>query len=179
MSENTTASIAQYLVKSNIGLLEAIMQDITPEQAHWIPPGTANPIGATYAHVVIAHDGIFNGKFKQQAPLYVSEWAGKTGMSELPPPMEQGLPNWSEWARSVQIDMDALRSYANAVYTSADAFLETLTDAYLEETLGTIPGLGELTVGQYLFLIAIGHITMHVGELGCLRGLQGLRGLPI
>ena len=61
------------------------MTDVTPEQAHWIPPGVALPIGASYAHVVVGQDSVINGMLKGGAPLFASSWAGKTGLSELPP----------------------------------------------------------------------------------------------
>jgi hypothetical protein len=40
------------------------MADVTVEQAHWIPPEVAMPIGAHYAHVVLSQDGAVNGVLK-------------------------------------------------------------------------------------------------------------------
>lgn len=34
-------------------LLEMIMAAVTDEQAHWMPLGIANPLGATYAHALV------------------------------------------------------------------------------------------------------------------------------
>jgi hypothetical protein len=59
--------------------------DVTPVEAHWSPPGKAHPLGANYAHVVIGEDGVVNGMLKGEAPLFAATWAGKTGVSELPP----------------------------------------------------------------------------------------------
>jgi hypothetical protein len=39
-------------------MLEGIVADLTPEDAHWKPPGKALPAGAVYAHVVIAMDAV-------------------------------------------------------------------------------------------------------------------------
>jgi len=82
--------------------LEGTMADVTVEQAHYAPPGRANPLGATYAHLLCSEDLIVNGMLKQGAPLSASTQAGNTGLSEpMPVP---GLPNWSDayaaWARA-------------------------------------------------------------------------------
>jgi hypothetical protein len=71
------------LVKNVNELLEATMADVTPEQAHWIPPGVAMPIGAHYAHVVLSQDGAVNGMLKGGSPLFAAAWAAKTELSEL------------------------------------------------------------------------------------------------
>lgn len=45
-------------------LLEMVMADVTPEQAHWQPPGIASPLGAIYAHAVLAEDAVINAMLK-------------------------------------------------------------------------------------------------------------------
>lgn len=40
--------------------LETTIDDVTEEQANWQPSGTANPIGANYAHLLITADAGFN-----------------------------------------------------------------------------------------------------------------------
>lgn len=35
---------------------EATVSDVTEEQAHWQPPGIANPIAAVYAHAIVGAD---------------------------------------------------------------------------------------------------------------------------
>ncbi len=85
--------------------LEGTMADVTSEQAHWTPPGVANPLGATYAHAVASQDAIINGMLRQTAPMVVSTWASRSGMSE---PMPMPGPDWAKygpWTRSVHIDL--------------------------------------------------------------------------
>lgn len=53
-------------------LLEQVMQDVTQEQADWIPDGIANPISATYAHAVSAEDAVIQGIIKGEAYLFQS-----------------------------------------------------------------------------------------------------------
>ena len=72
-------------------LLEQTMADVTPELAQWVPPGVANPIGATYAHAVLAEDKMLNEMLKGTAPLAATTFAGKMGLSELPPQGGDGL----------------------------------------------------------------------------------------
>jgi hypothetical protein len=96
-------------------LLEGTMADVTEQEAHWAPPGIAIPLGATYAHIVISEDGTVNGLLKGVAPLFASSWAGKVGVSELPPtpnPNSPGFPDWSSWGRRVKVDLAAMRKYA-------------------------------------------------------------------
>lgn len=66
--------------------VEEIMAPVTPEQAHWHPPGTVvNSLGGNYAHLLGSEDLVINALLKGGAPLFASSWAGKTGMSTLPP----------------------------------------------------------------------------------------------
>jgi hypothetical protein len=133
MTTQTSTSIGSSLLRPQFDaahqLLEATMADVTTEQAHWMPPGIANPLGATYAHVVTAEDYIIQGMFKRVAPLAATEWAGKSGLSE---PMPSPGPQWSEypgWTRRVTLDLAALKVYAQAVYAATDAYVSGLTDA--------------------------------------------------
>lgn len=101
-AENNAISLFREQIKAAHELLEGTIEDVTPEQAHWSPPGKANPLGANYAHVVISEDATMNGLLKGNVPLFASTWAGKVGLSELPPmpnPNPPGFPDWSEWGR--------------------------------------------------------------------------------
>jgi len=76
------------------GFLEETMKDVTAEQANWSPPGIANPLGASYAHLVLSEDFLINGMLKGSAPLAMGTWAGKVGLSEPPPPPTEP---WDKW----------------------------------------------------------------------------------
>lgn len=154
-------------------LLEMVMADITPEQLTWLPPGSANPAGATYAHAVCGIDAIINGMLRGGAPLFAAAWAGKTGVSD---PQMQSTP---EWARTVQVDLTAARAYAQAVYADASAYIAPLSDeALVHEVDLSMVGLGTRTVGWMLNALIIGHINNMAGEISVLKGLQGGRGYP-
>ncbi|TFG57672.1 MAG: hypothetical protein E4H29_06685, partial [Deltaproteobacteria bacterium] len=67
-AERNVISLLREQLKTVNVLVEGTMADVTPEQAHWGPPGVAMPIGATYAHVVVSQDGVINGMLKGGAP---------------------------------------------------------------------------------------------------------------
>jgi hypothetical protein len=163
-------------------LLEATLGDVTSEEIHWSPPGKANSLGANYAHVVIGEDGTVNGLLRGGAPLFTTTWAGKTGLSELPPapdPKAPGFPDWSGWAKKVNVDFAALREYSQVVYARSEEYLASLTDDDLDHPVDlSILGLGERTVGYLLINGVLGHALTHCGEISCLKGLQGRRGYP-
>lgn len=155
------------------GFLETVMEDVTPEQAGWQPPGTANSISATYAHAILGEDAAIHMLLQGIAPLYATEWAHKSGISEIQP------LSTPEWARRVQLDLALTRRYAQAVHASVYKYLETLQDADLSRGVDlTSLGLGQSTVGTILNRFVLGHADNLCGEISCLKGLQGLRGYP-
>jgi hypothetical protein len=53
------------MVRSNLSdahwLLEHVIDGFTDQQLHWVPPGAANTIAATYAHAVAGEDLLVQG----------------------------------------------------------------------------------------------------------------------
>ncbi|HLC03265.1 MAG TPA: DinB family protein [Anaerolineales bacterium] len=152
--------------------LEMVTADITQAQLEWIPPGIANPAAAVLAHAVTDEDficALLSGK----VPLYKGSWAGRTGVSD--PRLGMSL----EWARSVKVDLAAIRSYIRAVYAEVDSLLASLTEADLDRALD-LSNLGFETrsLGWALTALLVSHTNNMIGELSCLKGLQGARGYP-
>jgi hypothetical protein len=171
---NNAVSLLRAQFKAAHDVLEGTMQGVTSEQAHWTPPGKANPLGATCVHIAVSEDGIINGMFKGGAPLFASTWAGKTGASEMPPmpgPGEDGLPPWDEWARGVKVDLPALHAYSQAVFAASDEYMATLNDEALDQSMG------QYTLGSFLSVL-VSNVNWHTGEIACLKGLQGAKGYP-
>ena len=157
-------------------ILEDTMADVTPEQARWSPPGRANPLGATYAHAILAEDMLINGLLRGSAPLVATSFAAKAGLSEPPPPPDQ---DFGDWARRVQVDLTALRQYAQAVYGNTTDYIRSLSEDDLNRTIDmTSMGLGKQSLAWVLGNIVLWHINAHCGEVSCLKGLQGARGYP-
>ena len=115
--------------------LEATMAGVKPEQAHWEPAGSANPLGATYAHAIMTQDYVANSAIKGGAPLATTAWADNVGISE-PPPTDE-ITDWAQWARLVQVDLVALKAYGQAVAASVDQMLASLTDTELSRSVET------------------------------------------
>jgi hypothetical protein len=179
-AENRAVALLRDQVKDAILWLQGIVADLTPEDAHWKPPGTALPAGAVYAHVVTAMDAVVNAILKGGAPLFAAEWAGKTGLSEQPPgpdPANPGMPDWTAWSRRVTVDLAIHRRYAEAVQAAIDDYLAALSDDDLGRPIDlSVFGMGRVTVGFMLNNAVLGHAFSHGGEIACLKGLQGKKG---
>jgi hypothetical protein len=165
------------LVRSNLSdahwLLEQVIEGLDPEHLHWTPPGTANTIAATYAHVVASEDVFVQETLLGRTPLADGAWAGKDGIS-LPVPRRGA--DWLRWSRRVQVDR-RVREYAAAVYAASDAYLGGLDpDALLRPPSSPVPG-GQ-TLSWLIHNLLVQHAALHSGEIAVLRGLQGLQGLP-
>ncbi len=160
-------------------VLEGTMADVTSEQADWTPPGIANPLGASYAHTVMAEDMIVNGMLKQQPALSMGEYAGKLGVSE---PMPMPGPDWVDygaWTRRVHVDLPVFKDYAQAVYRNSEDYLASLTPDDLDRALDlSALGMGQPTLAWALSMLVVGHANNLAGEISCLKGLQGARGYP-
>lgn len=164
--------------------LDSAAADVTEDQAHWQPAGLANPLGATYAHVLFGEDA-FIAALGGRTPLFADGWQGRTGVSEAPPLSEPGsiLPlqqHWHGWGQQVRVELPVLRNYGRAVYQSADDYLAALSAGDLERPIDlSAAGLGERSLAWVLSAGLVGHVLSHWGEIVCLKGLQGSRGFPI
>jgi hypothetical protein len=154
-------------------LLDQVVADVTPEMADWMPPGTANPLGATYAHALCSADAMVNGLLAGGTPLYESVWEGQTGISEP----QMALTD--EWALRVLVDVSKARPYAQALAESIEAYLDSLEEDDLDHTIA-LPNfdMGERTVSWILSGLVAGHLHNMTGEIAVLKGLQGGRGYP-
>src|SRR5262245_5931682 len=93
-------------------LLEATIDQLPAEAVHRRPSGPAALAGADYARVVVCEDLTVNGVLAVAAPLALSAWIGRTGLSELPP---LGRPaDGCAWSRRVRLDLAAFRPYARS-----------------------------------------------------------------
>jgi hypothetical protein len=154
-------------------LLEMVMADVTDEQARWTPPGVANPIGAMYAHGLLAVDGMVNGLLKGGAPRFATEWEGQLG--DWPPQMQVTF----DWARGIQPNLSALRQYGQIVVADADAYLDQLEETELDRAVDlSAVGLGIRRVGWILNALVAAHLNNMAGEISALKGVQGAKGYP-
>jgi hypothetical protein len=158
------------------GWLEATTGQIDSEQTHWCSPTGVCPAGAHYAHTLMGEDLILNMIVRGGQPLMMGAWAGKVGVSDMPPDDDA---DWSGWARSVKVDMDQLREYGQAVYAETDAYLASLTPADLEREFDSSPLPFGITTVAVVLNTLCGHVYMHSGEISMVKGMQGQRGYPV
>lgn len=157
--------------------LEETMAGVTPEQLHWTPPGIANPLGATYAHLIFSEDYIVQGMLQQKPPLAFTAFEGKTGLSEPMPNMGPEWAGYAAWARRARVDLPVLREYGQAVYAATDAYVGGLTPEMLDQTMDV--GMGSpVTTAWVLTMFLLEHISNMCGEVAVLKGLQGAKGYP-
>lgn len=155
---------------------EATIDGVDSQQLHWQPTGTAHPLGATYAHIVLGEDMWFKHTVSGQPPLCATTWTGRTGLSAMPPSPAEGTGDWGVWARSVRVDLPAFREYAKAVYEATDAWLAEQKPEDMDRIIDS-GFAGPQTVGWLCNMAAI-HGSNHTGELSAIKGTQGLRGYP-
>ncbi len=69
--------------------LESIVSDVSREQATWQPPGNANTIASTYAHIVRNADEDLNQHLFERPRLNEGPWRGRIGL-----PSEGSAVEW-------------------------------------------------------------------------------------
>ena len=146
--------------------LERIVEDITPEQALWQPPGRTNTIAETYAHIVRNVDEDVNQRLFRRPRLNEGPWRGRTGLAEGIDDFEQRSIEWPQ-----------LREYGRAI----TAFIVETVDALTEDDLRRPADLSTPDIGQWygidIMRLSVGHhVRMHGGEIACIKGLQGAKG---
>ena len=147
-----------------------MVDGLSDEVLHHQPAGKANSIAATVGHVLVVVDSIVNGLLSQQAPIFTTM---PTGLSELPPSGAE-LFNWYEWVTRVTINLAEASEYGTAVFQSMNAYLETLSDEQLHETIQT--PAGENSIFGMLGTVVLSNLAVHAGEIATLKGQHNLKG---
>jgi hypothetical protein len=165
--------LLKYAVGNALGVLGQVTADLTQEQADWVPPGIANPIGATWWHAVSSTDLIVHQWCAGQAPLFESAgWREKVLLAAGPEPERATR----EHMLSIQVDLPALQAYTEAVAEAVQAWLSTQSPTDLERKMET--AIGEYNLGGLLETFVLWHINAHCGEIAVLKGCQGVKGYP-
>jgi hypothetical protein len=180
--------------------LEHLVSDLTQEQADWLPPGNANPIGSLYWHILAYNDQVVHewcmAPFRRitieewfeakraglevdmgQAPLrYSAGWQEKVVLA-LPPANPED-PYWDarNMREGLQVDLNAMHDYARATAQALQGFVASLAPEDLERSIPT--PIGDYKLGPFLEYFVIWHINVHCGEIAALKGCQGLKGYP-
>ncbi len=177
MANTTAVSVILQDLKDAHMYIEQTMDGVTDEVAAFMPPGKANPIAGTYAHMVFSEDFFAHFFLQQKKPLFETDWKDKTGISELQPTeWENAYP---KWLREVKVDVAKAREYAKAVFSATEAYVGSLTDEDLQKDVDmSMFGMGTRKTGAFLTGMIIGHTWSIMGEISVLKGIQGLKGYP-
>ena len=150
---------------------QGTIADLTQEQADFVPPGKAHPIGETVAHVIQSEDSILNGMIRGKPTLWESEgWGERLRIPDV-------TMHTEEQARQFRCDLEALRPYQEAVYASVAEFLDSATEADLAREVQS--AIGPMTVADGLTNALVGNTLVHTGEISALKGVQGAKGYPM
>ncbi|HKW21765.1 MAG TPA: hypothetical protein VJO13_10345 [Ktedonobacterales bacterium] len=155
-------------------LLDMAGDEISAEQSRGRSPGIIARAGACYAQIAVCEDVSVHSALAVGLPLALTNWAGRTGLSELPPLV--GPIDWRAWTCRVQLaDVAALRAYAQAVHMMTDTCLAALADDALDPPHDALPAR---LLGALLLTMAMRH-----GEIACLLSTSSPRaaafpGLP-
>lgn len=162
-----------YSLSSAFDILGQVTADLTQEQADWIPPGVANPIGALYWHTISGADQVVHQWCQGAAPLSQREgWQGRVLLSGAAGGGQETL----EEMRAMRVDLPALHDYARAVAKASQSWVSSLQPQDLDRELQT--PIGDLTLARMLDTFVIWHVNAHCGEISALKGCQGARGYP-
>lgn len=174
---NNSSQILLTQLKAVHAALEQTMEGVTDEVAHFMPPGKANPIAGTYAHLIFSEDMFVHSFLKKTKPLLETTFNGKTGASEVHP-MEWEVA-YPKWLKEVKIDVKTFREYAKAVFAASEEYVATLTDDDLEKDVDMSSfGMGSKKTHDFISGLISGHAYSIMGEISVLKGIQGLKGYP-
>lgn len=177
---NTQSPAITYILedlKNAHKYLAQTMEGVTPEIAHFSPPGTANPIAGIYAHLIFSEDFFVQFFLKKDKSLFETSWKEKTGISEpQPSDWQEAFP---KWLKTVKIEMPNVYEYAKAVFENSETYIASLTDKDLEKDIDmSMFGMGSRKQGDMIHMMILGHVWSIMGEIAVLKGIQGLKGYP-
>ena len=153
--------------RDSFAWLESIVADISPEQATSRPPGNANTIASTYAHIVRNVDEDINQHFFERPMLNEGEWRGRTGL----------IPGRSDWGSRDEHRLAGAASLWPGHPRVPHRDDGRLTEADLDRDVDmSTPTLGMWKGIEVVRLTVSRHVRMHGGEIAALKGIQGMKG---
>jgi hypothetical protein len=167
--------LLQYSVGNAFAILDQVVADLTQRQADWTPPGIANPIGATYWHVISSVDDIVHEWMRGEEPLRTKgDWQERALTAAVPEPGPGD--DYLKYMQTIRVDIKAVRAYSDAVAEAVHSWLASLKPEELGNELET--PIGKLAVGKVLETFVIWHVNAHCGEISALKGCLGRKGYP-
>lgn len=150
--------------------VDGILDGLTDEQVNWRPPGTANPIGVSWLHLLTTEDSFIQGTIQGKPRLWDSQdWTAKTGIRP-----RAGDETWDR-IKQTQFTVAPLRAYGEVVRGATETFLSSVTAEQLARPV-TVNNM-EMSVSRLLTMMVC-HSAGHAGDIAAIKGIQGLKGLP-
>ncbi len=152
------------------------VEDLTPEQMHYVPDGKGNHIGFIAWHAVRTEDNLVQFIFRERTPTVWLQggYDQKFGLHRT----AQGTGMAPEEARDMRLPaVDQWMEYQRAVWKATMEWLDGLDEASLQRTLRIMP-FGEVPAVMGLRQVIINHGFLHLGEAHHIRALQGLKTTP-
>jgi uncharacterized damage-inducible protein DinB len=153
-------------------MIEGIMKDMTDELFNYVPGGTTNTISATFVHLVNAEDHFIQSVIQGKPGIWETEkWSDKTGILN-PPGIGRG---WNDF-KDKHTEIQPLLDYKTTVWAATTAYLASITPEDLDREVNFAGGIRKVAD---ILLLTASHSLSHNGEIAALKGLQGVKGLPI
>jgi hypothetical protein len=150
--------------------VDGILNGLTDEHLNWRPPGTANPIGVSWLHLLTAEDGFIQSTIQGKPRLWESQgWTAKTGIHP-----RASDESWDR-VKQTQFSVAPLEAYGAVVREATDAYLARVSPDELDSRV-TVNNTG-MPVAVLLTMMVC-HSAGHAGDIAAIKGIQGLKGLP-
>jgi hypothetical protein len=158
------------------GLYDQAVADLTDEQLHWRAGDRGHPAAFVLWHYVRTEDNIINFVLQGRPTVWLEGgYNHKFGLHKA----AQGTGMSLKDAQNLRLDDKAAwQRYQQGVWEATARFLAGLTDDDLERKV-TVKPLGEMPMLNAIGNMCLTHGYNHLGELQHLRGLMGLKGMPI
>ena len=152
--------------------VEGVLNGMTEEQFNWSPPGTSNSISSTYIHMLASEDRAIQVSLQGKPRIWdAAGWAEKLGLQETP-----GVANNWEPTRGKSLTLASLTEYERAVHAASETYLAQLTSQELDRKI-TVNGRERLAADV---ISGTGvHLMLHAGEIAALKGVMGIKVLPV
>jgi DinB superfamily len=149
------------------------ISDLLPEQMHFRPNDQGNHIGFIAWHYVRTEDNLVQFVFQNRKPTV---WlAGGYDQKFGLPRTTQGTGMPSEEAARMRVpSAEQWMTYQQAVWQATDNWLGSVTEEDILRTVRIMP-FGDITVMTALRIPIVNHGFLHLGQVGHLRKLQGLK----
>jgi hypothetical protein len=169
----TLGDFLRMAFRNQHGMLDHAVKELTPEQLHWIPEGSAaNHIGFTLWHIVRTEDNIVQFILQDRKPtIWVAGgYHERFGLDKV----AQGTAMPTEAAHALRLPpIGEWMEYQRAVAEATDAYLESVDEGTLDAVRKVQP-FGEISAAQALSQVCLTHNSAHFGEINMLRVLGGM-----